>query len=89
MQMVEITVVSAKSSEKHVEVNKRESSLSVESTRPLVPSEVDSSASDPKVKHRGVYATVDTVFSGAKSPLTLQSAVQYQEIDIRATRVSR
>ena len=87
--VIETTAVSVESSEKDVEVKERESSLSAESTRPLVPPEVDCSATELKVKHRGVYATVDAVFSGTKSPLTLQSAVQYQEIDIRTTHVSR
>ena len=70
--MVEITAVSRESSEKDVEVKKRESSLSVESTRQLVQPEVDSSATELKVKNR-VYDTVDTVFSGAKSPPPLCS----------------
>ena len=86
--MVETTAVSRESSEKDVEVKKRESTFSVGSTRPLVPPQVDSSATELKVNDR-VYTTVDTTLSGAKSPLNLQSAVQYQEIDIRATHVSR
>ena len=84
---MEATAVSRESSEKYVEVNERESSLSAGSTTQLFQPQVDST--ELKVKHARVYTTVDTAFSGAKSPLTLQSAVQYQEIDIRATHVSR
>ena len=72
---METADVSTESSEKDVEVNMRAISFSVESTTQLVQSDVDSSATELKVKHR-VYATVDTVFSGTKSPLTLQSADQ-------------
>ena len=86
---VETTAVSMESSEKEYdEVKKRASSLSAGGTTQLVHPDIDSST-ELKVKHDRVYTTVDTVLSGAKSPLTLQSAVQYQEIDIRATHVSR
>ena len=48
-------------------MNKRASSFSVESTTQLVQPEVDSSASELKVKHR-VYATVDAVFQEQNPP---------------------
>ena len=85
---METAAVSMESSEKDYEGEKRESSFSVESSTLLVQPDVDCSASELKVKH-SVYTTVDTVFSGTKSPLALQSSVKYQEIDIRATHVSR
>ena len=87
---METTAVSMESSEKEYydEVKKRASSLSAGSTTQLVQPQIDSST-ELKVKHARVYATVDTLFSAAQSPLTLQSVVQYQEIDIRATHVSR
>ena len=67
---------------------KRDSFASVDSTAPLVKNEPEiDSGTQPKAREC-TYTTVETSYSGSKPPICLDSAVQYQEIDIRTTHVS-
>ena len=64
-----------------------EEALTVERETPVVGSESERGCTTEQKQRNCAYITVETSFTGAKPPIHLDSAVQYQEIDIRATHV--
>ena len=68
---------------------RKDSDVSVGSTVPLMDNEIaEDSGFEGGMKGEKTYATLDTLSSGLQRPLPVDTRVQYQDIDTRATHVS-
>ena len=70
-------------------MNRRGSEVSTGSNDRLMNNEVaEDGGVEGGVKRENAYAALETLSSGVQRLLPVDSSVQYQEIDIRATHVS-